>query len=129
MGKHHVEQTGNATSDHDYGAAGVHIREPLAAQDTRQRLDECGIFVRHAIGQRKDAAVYVNGRHPNKFGKTTGVEIRPAESFANGVMATEAVMAGVAGNMMGKCHTVAVFAAFDPFSHIHDLAANLMSKY
>jgi hypothetical protein len=81
------------------------------------------------VGQYKDAPVYINSRYPNKFDKTTGVEIRLAKGFADGVVSTQTIVAGIARNVMSESYTVALFVAFYSFSHGYNLTAYLVPQY
>ena len=92
----------------------------MPAQDAGQRLDERRLFERYLVRQRKHPTVDVDGRQTDVLGEATGIKIRLAEGVAYGVMAAQAVMTGVARDMMGRSDTVALLVTLHPFFRTPD---------
>src|SRR4030042_1449454 len=111
-----MERPDNSSTDTQHGLPGLETDQSLPAQNTGQRLNEGRLFERYSAGQGEYALLDIDARQPQIFSKAAGVEVRLAQSIANGVVSAETIMAGVAGDVRSGTNPPTCFLVFSPFS-------------
>ena len=95
-----VEQPADAAAHHEHRRARSHACAHLRAHDARERLDERAFLVGHRVRHLEDAAVGLQRGHAHVLREPAGIEVGGVQRVARGVVAGQAVAAGVAGHVV-----------------------------
>ena len=123
-----MKETGNPAAEDENGLAGLQAGYPLAANDAGQGFDKDPFVIGDLIGKQKDAAIDIQTRYPDKFRETAGVVVCRMQGFASRVMASQAIMTGIARDMMGNENPVSRLVLLDICANFNNLPCNLMPQ-
>ena len=117
-----VELTGDAAPHDEHGVPRSQPCDPLPPYHTAQGLDEGRVFVGDLLAELEYAPVHVDRGDPDEFAEASGIKVRRLQGLAGAVVPVHAVVARVAGYVVGNRNPIAraeglhIFADLDHFA-------------
>ncbi len=124
-----VQKTGEARAQDKHRLAELHAGLPLAAHHACHRLDEHSLLVAHLVRQLEGAPVNVYPGGPHVLREPARVEVGLVQGLANRVVVCKAVVAGVAGHVVGHEHPVAGLELLNPLAGMDHVAGDLVTEH
>src|SRR4030043_320638 len=123
-----MKNSRNPTPDNKDALAGSELCQSLSPENAGQRLNEDPLLKRDLLGQYKCAPIHIDLGDTDIFRKTSRIKFSRPKGITNRVITIQAVVTGIAGDMVGDIDPITNSVLIHPFSNFNNFSCNLMSK-
>src|SRR4030043_1010349 len=124
-----MKNSRNPTPDNKDALAGSELCQSLSPENAGQRLNEDPLLKRDLLGQYKCAPLHIDLGDTDIFRKTSRIKVSRPQGITNRVITIQAVVTGIAGDMVGNKDPISDLILIHPFSNFNTLSCNLMAKH